>query len=66
MNNSNSNSSCSVDNYELQNIFMSVSTGIVNMSVYDPESNPPWVEGFEPTCVFGIPGITSTKTFVGM
>lgn len=45
---------------------MSVSTGIVNMSVYDPESNPPWVEGFEPTCVFGIPGITSTKTFVGM
>ena len=61
----NSTTACSEENPELQRIFMSVTISSINTSVYDPDNNPPWIEGFEPTCAIGIPGITRTRTIVG-
>ena len=60
----NSTSVCSPENTELQGIFMEVSIGI-NQTVYDPNRDPPWETGFEPTCQIGIPGITRTRNIVG-
>ena len=60
----NSTSVCSPENTDLQGIFLEVSIGI-NQTVYDPTREPPWEDGFEPTCQIGIPGITRTRTIVG-
>lgn len=65
-NNASINESCSENNFALQEIYMEVSSSLgVNMTIYDPARDPPWEDGFVPTCQIGIPGISRPKTVVG-
>lgn len=62
----NDNRSCSEDNALLQGKYSEVPSSLgVNISIYDSSRDPPWEEGFEPTCQTGIPGITRSKTIIG-